>query len=290
MALDSEFINAAAPPGSIMQHALVYTPRNKRDGVTALLALCDEIAIVGRRISEPSVGHLKLQWWHDEFARLSNGAARHPITKAVQTECADVAFLPEYFEELINGAAMDLESTRYENFSDLALYSHRTRGMRHILIAEFLADRDCPADLDTRRFARNLGTGIHLAEILINRKRDLAQRRNYLPTSELTQHGVNAESLRPNTMSDELRIVLRTVNKLALRELGNAEQALNAKQHRAQCFNLVLCALYKRQLHELQRYDYASGDTQPLLGGWTKWWTSWRAARAAVKRSGSVNK
>jgi 15-cis-phytoene synthase len=55
------------------QLALAYTPRARRDGLAALLALDATLAAVLRTTREPMVGQMRLTWWHDALTRLDAG-------------------------------------------------------------------------------------------------------------------------------------------------------------------------------------------------------------------------
>ncbi len=63
--------------------ALLAKP-DKRPGLMALLALNAEIARVGRQVHEPMIAEIRLAWWREALAGLSQGGTRgHPVLQAL---------------------------------------------------------------------------------------------------------------------------------------------------------------------------------------------------------------
>ena len=68
--------------GSTSYYALLNCSDAALDNVRCTLDLINSISSVLVNVTEPSVAEQKVHWWHEELARLANGEARHPATKA----------------------------------------------------------------------------------------------------------------------------------------------------------------------------------------------------------------
>ncbi|WP_404339303.1 hypothetical protein AB2M62_08325 [Sphingomonas sp. MMS12-HWE2-04] len=75
---------------------LAYAATYARDGLTALLALDDALALLLRTTTQPAVGQLRLAWWREALAKLDiapapaepvlQALARHVLPKGVRGE------------------------------------------------------------------------------------------------------------------------------------------------------------------------------------------------------------
>ncbi|QDX24985.1 hypothetical protein FPZ54_02360 [Sphingomonas suaedae] len=117
---------------------LTYAPtRPARDALAALLALDDRLGETLRTTSEPMLGQIRLQWWHDALCRLDaapppaepvlEGIARHVVSEGVTG--AMVA-------EIVDGWQVLLQ----EQLDEVALRSFAGRGGRLFALAARLAD------------------------------------------------------------------------------------------------------------------------------------------------------
>lgn len=68
--------------------AVSYAPRDRRDGLAALLALDDTLGQILRTTREPLVGQMRLTWWHDALSALD--AAPPPAQPVLQALAAKV--------------------------------------------------------------------------------------------------------------------------------------------------------------------------------------------------------
>src|SRR5690349_12842343 len=80
--LDAEYLNRAAPPGSMRYFALLYAAPEHRDAFTALMVIDSEIRASINAAHE--VAHTRMQWWRAEVDRLVNRNPQHPATQLLQ--------------------------------------------------------------------------------------------------------------------------------------------------------------------------------------------------------------
>lgn len=68
----------APSPGSARFFALLYTPASRRDAMSRLLAVADELGAGTMRPLDPAVAQARLAWWQLEAERHAVGNAQHP--------------------------------------------------------------------------------------------------------------------------------------------------------------------------------------------------------------------
>ena len=85
------------------------------------------------------------------------------------------------FEDVIDGVAMDLDTTRYETFDDLFEYCRRVASAVGLICIRIFGCRSDRA----RDYALNLGVALQLTNILRDVKDDLERGRVYLPLEDL---------------------------------------------------------------------------------------------------------
>lgn len=78
------FPNAATVLGSGTYYAVRFAPQARRDLHAMVLAWHDVIRDITRSPADPGIARLKLDWWRNEVNdALTDGAARHPLMKAL---------------------------------------------------------------------------------------------------------------------------------------------------------------------------------------------------------------
>ena len=70
-----EIVDAARAHEPDRYLAALLAPRAVRDDLVVLAAVGGEIARIPRVVSDPMLGEIRLQWWHDAIERLAAGFA-----------------------------------------------------------------------------------------------------------------------------------------------------------------------------------------------------------------------
>src|SRR3984893_7526100 len=125
----------------------------------AIIAVWDFCRAVDDAVDEPnaapaSSGEDVVRFWRAELARgFGGGAPQTPQGQRLQPFIAPLGLPRQAFEDVIDGVAMDLDTTRYQTFDDLFEYCRRVAsavGMICIRIFGCTSDR-------SREYALNLG-------------------------------------------------------------------------------------------------------------------------------------
>jgi phytoene synthase len=265
----------AAQSGSSFYYAFRFLPPPRRRAIIALYAFCREVDDVVDEVADPGVAHLKLAWWRTEIAKVFEGTPQHPIALALKPVVAEFRLPQEHFQSVIAGMVMDLEQNRYLDFAALEHYCHNVAGVVGLLSAEIFGYSD-PA---TRDYARDLGIAFQLTNIIRDVGEDARRGRVYLPQDELKSFGVTtAEVLQRRITPGFTALMAHQVSRARMWH-AKALAELPRRDRRAQRPGLIMAAIYKRLLDEIERDGYRVLDQRialtPLAKAWLAWKTSW---------------
>jgi phytoene synthase len=254
--LDPDYINRAAPPGSMRYFALLYTPREQRELLTALFVIDAEIRISATQVAH-EVAHTRLQWWRAEVDRLINRCAQHPATQVVQAALPTADF--SILHELLAAADMDVARMTYNTAKELAAYFERSGGV----ILELLTGQ--------REYARHIGIFIRRVETLRDLAIEARVGRVYWALDDLDQHQVPIAALRANAPSP-------ATHSLIAAEIERLRVQFAAMTPTSRPIH-VFAQLHAKLLDTVERANYNVFAQRHELGPIEKAWTAWRAAR-----------
>ena len=265
----------AAQSGSSFYYSFRFLPPEQRRAITALYAFCREVDDAVDEVPDPSVARLKLAWWRNQVAAMFGGAPQHPVAQALQPIVASFALPQAHFQEVIDGMAMDLDQNRYLDFASLERYCHRVAGVVGLMAAEiFGATQEA-----TRAYAHDLGIAFQLTNIIRDVGEDVRRGRIYLPQDELAQFGVGAADLFQRRVSPAFQALMAHQVARARAFYAKAMAALPPEDRRAQRPGLIMAAIYRKLLDEIERDGFHVLDQRialpPLRKAWIAWKTSW---------------
>ena len=266
-----------ARSGTSFYYSFLFLPPERRRAITALYAFCREVDDVVDEVSDPDLARAKLAWWRHEVRAAFTGAPQHPVALALQPVVAAYRLPEEHFQTVIDGMAMDLERNRYLDFAELERYCHCVAGVVGLLSAEIFGYAN-PA---TRQYARDLGIAFQLTNIIRDVGEDARRGRIYLPQDELARHDVAAASLLRHESSPALTALMTEQVERARGWHARAMAELPAEDRRAQLPGLVMAAIYRTLLDEIERDRYRVLDHRIALTPLRKLWIAWKTARRA---------
>jgi phytoene synthase len=264
-----------ARSGTSFYYSFLFLPPERRRAITALYAFCREVDDVVDEVSDPTLARTKLAWWRQQIGATFTGTPQHPVALALKPVVAAYRLPEEHFQTVIDGMAMDLERSRYLDFTELERYCHCVAGVVGLLSAEIFGYVN-PA---TRQYARDLGIAFQLTNIIRDVGEDARRGRIYLPQDELTVHGVAAASLRQREGGDALVALMKDQVVRTQRWYARALDALPDEDRRAQRPGLIMAAIYRALLDEIERDGYRVLDRRIALTPLRKLWIAWKTAR-----------
>jgi phytoene synthase len=234
---------------------LVLPPEQRR----AIVAVWDFCRAVDDAVDEapgadglPS-GREAVPFWRAELARCYGGEApATPQGTRLQPFIREFDLPRQSFDDVIDGVAMDLDTTRYQTFGDLFQYCRRVAsavGLICIRIFGCSGARAC-------EYAVNLGVALQLTNILRDISDDLARGRVYLPLEDLDACGCTVKDLSAGVMSEPVRRLVAFESHRARQFYDRARAAFPREDRRRLVAPEIMRAVYFETLNRIERSGY----------------------------------
>jgi 15-cis-phytoene synthase len=191
------------------------------------------------------------QWASMVTAGLRGRLARHPVLDVFLDTVDQRAIPHDYPVQLIEGARIDLDHTRYASFSQLRGRCHRMGGMVSLMLAHVVGFRDPALD-----YMSELGIAIELTTLLRDTGAHLARGHVYLPAEEMESSGYSADDLEKHTRNDAFRALMRLQCQRIREYFEKAEPGLALLDPRGRFAVKVAFDLYRQTLRRIERSDF----------------------------------
>jgi 15-cis-phytoene synthase len=239
-------------------YSFLVLPADQRRAIVAVWDFCravddsvDEVS-AGPPYSQPT-GRDAVAFWRDELAQCFDG--REPATPEGRHLKPFVrAFdLPrDALADVIDGVAMDLETTRYQTFADLYEYCRRVASAVGLVCIRIFGCHGSGAS----EYAVNLGIALQLTNIIRDVKDDLARGRVYLPLADLTAHGCTVGDLEAGRVTAPVRRLLAFECGRAREFYQRAVDARPQEERSRLVAAEIMRAVYYETLNRIERNDY----------------------------------
>jgi phytoene synthase len=238
-------------------YSFLVLPAAERQAIIAVWDFCravddaiDEAAVAA---SGGPVGREAVTFWRDELARCFSGApAATPQGRALQPFVQRFDLPRQAFEDVIDGVAMDLDTTRYETFAELFEYCRRVASAVGLICIKVFGCRTDRA----RAYALNLGVALQLTNILRDVKDDLARGRVYLPLEDLRTYGCTVEDLARGEMTAAVQRVMAFECARAREFYAKASADLPPDDRKRLVAAEIMRAVYFETLKRIEQSGY----------------------------------
>jgi phytoene synthase len=261
-----------AQSGSSFYYSFLFLPPERRRAITALYAFCREVDDTVDNATDQSVARIKLAWWRGELAAMYNGAPTHPVTQAMQPHLAAYNMQQEHLQAIVDGMEMDLNQSRYLDYAGLQRYCWHVAGVVGILSASIFG----VTNPQTLKYAEKLGLAFQLTNIIRDVGEDARKGRIYLPVNELQQFNVTAADILNTRHSENFEALMRFQCERAQKVYDEALSLLPREDRRAQRPGLMMAAIYRTVLDEIQRDNYKVLNQRISLTPLRKLWLAWK--------------
>ena len=246
--------------------AFVLLPKPKREGMSALYAFCRQVDDIADDEGAPAEERRALlSAWREDVrqACASQQAPQFPVNQELQPVIARYGLSFDYFDELIRGVEMDLDTKRYRDYEGLELYCYRVASVVGLLSIQIFGyqDRAC------RDYAIYLGKALQFTNILRDVHTDADRGRIYLPLNELERFGVKEEEILRGRYSDRYRALAASVTQRARQFYQLARQTLPPAERSSMAAAELMGAVYWRLLNKLERRPFATLEGRPTKVG-----------------------
>jgi phytoene synthase len=261
-----------AQSGSSFYYSFLFLPPERRRAITALYAFCREVDDTVDETSDQSVARIKLAWWRNEVAQMFTGTPTHPVMLALQPHLAVYDLKQEHLQAIIDGMEMDLDQSRYLDYPNLKKYCWHVAGVVGILSASIFG----VTNPQTLRYAEALGLAFQLTNIIRDVGEDARKGRIYLPISELQQFNVTAADLLNARHSEKFEALMKFQADRAQKLYDEAFALLPQEDRRAQRPGLMMAAIYRTLLDEIERDGFHVLNQKISLTPLRKLWLAWK--------------
>ncbi|MGH8856096.1 MAG: presqualene diphosphate synthase HpnD [Telluria sp.] len=258
--------------GSSFYYSFLFLAPERRRAITALYAFCREVDDTVDEASDSSVARIKLAWWRTEVSAMYSGTPTHPVALALQPHIPVYRLEEQHLQAIIDGMEMDLDQSRYLDYAGLQRYCWRVAGVVGILSASIFGF----TRQETLAYAEKLGLAFQLTNIIRDVGDDARKGRIYLPVNELQQFGVTAADILNFRHSDKFEALMRFQAERAQRTYDEALALLPKQDRRAQRPGLMMSAIYRTLLDEIERDGFHVLNQRISLTPLRKLWLAWK--------------
>jgi NADH dehydrogenase [ubiquinone] 1 alpha subcomplex assembly factor 6 len=255
---------------------VLFAPIARREALWALYAFNYEIAIVREKVTQPTLGRIRLEWWRETIAAaFEDGPIRHhivvePLTAAIRER----RLTRTHFDRLIDARESDLDDEAPASLTALEDYAEGTSSRLVYLALETLGVRDPAAG----RVAYHVGIAYALAGLIRAMSYQAAAGR-FIPANVAARTGLDEPGYGTPRTTPALRVAAAELAAAASRHLASA-RAERAKIPRSALSALLPAVIARATLARLARADYdpfapALTAPDPLQ--------SWRFAAAMLR-------
>jgi phytoene synthase len=238
-------------------------PAEQRKAIIAVLDFCravdDAVDEAEKRDGQNAREAICL--WRAELARCYDGATpQTPQGRRLQPFISRFDLPRDAFVDVIDGVAMDLDTTRYQTFDDLVQYCRRVASAVGLICIRIFGCRDPKA----REYAVHLGVALQLTNIVRDIKDDLARGRVYLPLDDLAAAGCTVADLEAGRMTAPVRQAIAFECGRARDYYRRAVEVRPEQDRRRLLAAEIMRAVYFETLRRVERrnYDVFSGPAR----------------------------
>jgi 15-cis-phytoene synthase len=271
-------------------YAFLVLPHPKRNALCAIYAYmrrCDDLSddatlpLRERRA--------KLEAWLDSFHRAQAGEPTDDAILLALTDTQRRYQIPaELLDQLAFGTLMDVpegeEPTeqaaaseqelviQYRTFKDLYLYCYHVASVVGLVCIKIFGYRDPNAE----HLAERCGIAFQLTNIIRDVGEDARKNRIYLPMDELKKFEVPAADILQAKYSANFRSLMAFQAQRADAYYQKAFDALPTEDRRTQRAGLIMAAIYRATLAEIEQEEFKVLTQRTSLTPLRKLWLAWK--------------
>lgn len=270
-----------AASGSNFYYSFLFLPSDQRSAITAIYAFCREVDDIVDECQDKDVAQQKIMWWSTEIDRIFNGNPQHPVGIALASELKKYKLQKKWFEEILQGMAMDLRYQGYSTLDDLKQYCHCVASAVGLLAAEVFGYENNA----TLEYAKKLGIAFQLVNIIRDVGEDARRGRIYIPEEEIVSFGMVPDEILQLKINnpERFRALLAKLALVARSYYAEALKVLPKEDRSKQRSGLIMAAIYFKILDEIELSDFDVLNQKITITPLRKLWLSWRTWRNEKK-------
>jgi len=237
--------------------AALYAPVTLRKHVHAIYAFAGAVGDIAAKVSQPTLGEMRLRWWIDAILDATEAARAHPTVDALLDTIAAHGLNREEFADLLDARSADLYDDPMDSTGALLEYCRRVAARPLWWSARCLGGEDRGA---TRRALELAGIAMGLIDVA----RNLSAGRG----------GQFAPLDRPSREETSYRALVQELAALAQERYSLARDLAATLDEPAR---VALLPAARVPLY-IERLRAGASEPSP----WRRQWRLWRAARTGI--------
>jgi phytoene synthase len=252
----------------------------QRAALVTLFAFHLSLAQISGQVSEPMLGEIRLQWWHDVINGQRGDEARgHPLMAEFLALCKAYHLPTQNLSSMIDARRFDLYDDPMPHWVELEAYCGETTSLLFRLAVLICNDGE---DIDCADAAGHAGVAYKLTEVARAFVRAPDVYKKCLPIELLQLHHASHQ----DDFAAQPALVHALTQELCARifdHLARAEAAMSGlpRQLRAAFMPLALVRDYVKKLRRMKAGQGGFVDVSPLY----KMWRFWRYSHSDRLRS-----
>jgi phytoene synthase len=261
-------------------YSFVLLPPEKKNAMCAIYAFmryCDDLS------DEPGATRAAMNRWRQA---LIDALAGHPDSNPAWPGFLDAvtryAIPHEYFYEMIEGVASDLEPRTIATFEELYQYCYRVASVVGLTIVHIFGFQSPESREAALPLAEKCGIAFQLTNILRDVKEDADLGRMYLPAEDLTRFGVSGEDLKHGRRTEQFGRLMEFETERARGYYQESAPLLNLIAAKSRPSLWALIAIYSKLLDRVAESHYDVLTRRVSLSSAEKTWIVLRAASGLI--------
>jgi NADH dehydrogenase [ubiquinone] 1 alpha subcomplex assembly factor 6 len=253
---------------------VLFAPVARREALFALYAFNFEIARVRERVTQETLGRIRLQWWRETIAAAFEGGPirGHIVVEPLTTVIRENRLTRAHFDRLIDTRESDLDDETPATLEALVDYAEGSSARLVYLALEILGVPD-PA---TRQTGFHVGIAYALAGLLRAMPNLARAGRRFIPTEIAARTGLHDTDYQALRAMPALRAATAELAAAASRHLASA-RLHRAKIARSALPALLPATIAARSLARLEQAGFNPFDPNLAIPDPLQ---SWRLAAA----------
>jgi phytoene synthase len=257
-------------------YSFVLLPPEKKNAMCAIYAFmryCDDLS------DEPGATRTAMDRWRQALTDALRGKPdENPAWPGFLDSVARYAIPHEYFYEMIEGVASDLEPRTVATFEELYQYCYRVASVVGLTIVHVFGFQSQESRAAALPLAEKCGIAFQLTNILRDVREDADLGRVYLPAEDLARFGVPAEDLKQGRRTENFGRLMEFETERARSYYRESAPLLNLIAAKSRPSLWALIAIYSKLLDRVAESHYDVLTRRVSLSSAEKTWIVLRAA------------
>lgn len=200
---------------------LFFAPSAARPALTALYAFNLEIARIPELVTEPMMGHIRLQWWREVLEGLPQGETRGHAAAVALHEAGNVPL--DRLQTLIDARERDLSDEPFPDMAALEAYADETSSALMRVAALILGGAE--KEVTSEKALYHAGIAYALTGILRALPVHASQGRMLLPGDIILERNIDPHDVFAGKLTDGMTLAIGEIAARALEHLASAREA-----------------------------------------------------------------